>query len=290
MKKLGFFKILFTFLLVASISNSPFAHCDTMDGAVVKDAQIALDKGDVTPVLKWVKKDAETEVSEAFLTAIIERKKGAKAKESADKKFFETLIRVHRAGKGADFTGLKPAGSVEPIIAEADKAIESGSADKNKETRVVKKMKVLKIKWQRLLSDKQTCPRCGSTEKELEKAVSTLQQCLIPLGIRVALEKDELSIKEFKKDPLRSNRIWLNNRLLEDWIGGKVGQSQCRDVCGPTKCRTVGIGGEVYEVIPTDLVIKAGLLAASQLLSPDNNKSCSKNEAPTKKSGGSCPK
>lgn len=176
------------------------------------------------------------------------------------------------------------------VYAQRDTMDSSVVKDKNKEVRGAENMKGLKIKWQRLVSDKQTCQRCGSTEKELEKAVSTLQQCLIPVGIKVSLEKKELSIKEFKKDPLRSNQIWLNDRLLEDWIGGKVGQSQCRDVCGPSECRTVGAGGEVYEVIPADLVIKAGLLAASQLLSPDSSKSCGKNEASTKKFGGCSPK
>jgi hypothetical protein len=126
-------------------------------------------------------------------------------------------------------------------------------------------MKTLKIKWQRLISDGQTCPRCGSTEQELEKAISILGQSLAPLKIEIVLEKDELSVAEFKKDPLRSNQIWLNDRLLEEWIGGKGGQSQCCDVCGPAKCRTVGMGNEVYETIPANLIIEAGLLAASQL-------------------------
>lgn len=119
--------IFFGFLF--AVPNSLYAHCDTLDGPVVRDAQIALDKGDVTPVLKWVKKDAEPEVLLAFETAVSQRKKGAGAKESADKKFFETLIRIHRAGEGADFTGLKPAGAVEPIVREADKALENGSPD-----------------------------------------------------------------------------------------------------------------------------------------------------------------
>ena len=105
------------------------AHCDTMDGPVVKDAQAALEKRDVTPALKWVKKDAEPEIRSAFQTALSERVKGLEAKEAADKKFFETLIRVHRAGEGAPFTGLKPAGSVEPIIAIADQALGTGSVD-----------------------------------------------------------------------------------------------------------------------------------------------------------------
>ncbi|MBL7156519.1 MAG: DUF2703 domain-containing protein, partial [Candidatus Omnitrophica bacterium] len=42
-------------------------------------------------------------------------------------------------------------------------------------------MRTLTIKWQRLLSEGETCPRCGSTEKEVEKAVSMLRKSLAPL-------------------------------------------------------------------------------------------------------------
>ena len=77
-----------------------------------------------------------------------------------------------------------------------------------------------KIRWKRLISKGETCPRCGSTEEELRKAVSILKKSFAPLG-KVTLEKEELSVSEFKKDPLQSNRIWINNRLLEDWIEGR---------------------------------------------------------------------
>lgn len=105
------------------------AHCDTLDGPVVKDAKIALEKGDVTPVLKWVGKEHDVEVKEAFKKTMAVRGKGKEARELADMYFFETLVRIHRAGEGAPYTGLKPAGAVEPSIAEADKALESGSAE-----------------------------------------------------------------------------------------------------------------------------------------------------------------
>ncbi len=133
-------------------------------------------------------------------------------------------------------------------------------------------MKTLKIKWQRLIFDEQTCPRCGSTEQEVEKAVSLLKESLRPLGIRVALEKRELTEAEFKKDPLQSNKIWIKGRPLEDWIGGKTGRSQCCDVCGTAECRTIGVGDEVYEAIPADLIIRAGLIAAAELLGPKMTK------------------
>ena len=105
------------------------AHCDTLDGPVVIDGRKALEKGDVTPVLKWVKPAGEGEIRDAFKLSLAARDKGKEAQELADRYFLETLVRVHRAGEGAPYTGLKPAGEVEPAIAMADKAVESGAGD-----------------------------------------------------------------------------------------------------------------------------------------------------------------
>ena len=104
------------------------AHCDTLDGPVVMAAQKALEKGDVTPVLKWVKKDQEDEIRAVFKKTMAVRSKSQEAKELADMYFFETLVRIHRASEGAPYTGLS-AGPAEPIIVEADKALEKGSVD-----------------------------------------------------------------------------------------------------------------------------------------------------------------
>jgi hypothetical protein len=137
-----------------------------------------------------------------------------------------------------------------------------------------KKKKVLKIKWQRLISKGKTCPRCGSTERELNKAIVVLKKTLAPLDIGVVLEKGTISMSGFKKDPLQSNRIWINDRPLEDYIQGRVGQSACCDVCGSNECRTVEIGEQVYETIPSEIIIKAGFSAASQMVNARIGKSC----------------
>lgn len=105
------------------------AHCDTLDGPVIKDARVALDKGDITPVLKWVRQKDELQIKKAFKQALAAGNKGSKAKETGEHRFFEALVKIHRAGEGAPFTGLKPAGEVEPVIAEADKALAAGSSD-----------------------------------------------------------------------------------------------------------------------------------------------------------------
>ena len=107
-----------------------FAHCDTMDGPVVKSAQKALEKGDVNLVLIWVQKKDEAEIMKAFEKTLAVRQLNPQARELADMYFFETLVRIHRAGEGEPYTGIKPAGTeVEPGIRAADKAIETGSVD-----------------------------------------------------------------------------------------------------------------------------------------------------------------
>ncbi len=122
-------------MLFADSSSVPFllpvvfAHCDTLDGPVVKTARAALEKGDVTPILKWVKKENEGEIKDLFKKTLIVRSKGKDAQELADMYFLETLVRLHRAGEGVPYTGLKPAGITEPAVVEADKALESGSVD-----------------------------------------------------------------------------------------------------------------------------------------------------------------
>ena len=105
------------------------AHCDTLDGPVVTTAKAALEKGEVTPVLKWVRTEDEKDIREQFNKTLTVRKQGKEARELADTYFFETLVRIHRAGEGAPYTGLKAAGTVEPSVAAADKALESGSVD-----------------------------------------------------------------------------------------------------------------------------------------------------------------
>ena len=104
------------------------AHCDTMDGPVVAAARKALETGNVNLVLVWVQKKDDAEIRKHFEKTIAVRKASAQAKELADMYFFETLVRIHRAGEGAGYTGLK-SGKVEPPIAAADKALETGKLE-----------------------------------------------------------------------------------------------------------------------------------------------------------------
>jgi hypothetical protein len=116
-----------------AVLAAPFeagAHCDTMDGPVVHDARAALDSGDVTTVLKWVEPEAEATIREGFRRTIAVRALGPEARDMADRSFFELLVRIHRQGEGAPYTGIEPPGTeVDPVIATADAALEKGSVE-----------------------------------------------------------------------------------------------------------------------------------------------------------------
>ena len=101
-------------------------HCDTRDGPVVKAAKKALETGNLNYVLIWIPKESEKELKDVFARTLRARKAGKDAQEVADDWFFENTIRLHRAGEGAAYTGMKPAGLSEgPVVPRAEKAIET---------------------------------------------------------------------------------------------------------------------------------------------------------------------
>jgi len=119
--------LIIAFMIVPTCA---FAHCDSLSGPVVADARLALERNDVAPLLKWIRPEDEAQIRAAFARTLAVRQLGPEAKELADMYFFETVVRIHRAGEGAPYTGLKPADAIAPAIVEADHALESGSVDK----------------------------------------------------------------------------------------------------------------------------------------------------------------
>src|SRR5690242_8608217 len=132
MKPMTQSKIVAAFLVMAGMLFPLLAqaHCDTMNGPVVTAAKRALALHDVAPVLKWVPVTSESEVRSAFSKTLAVRALGPDARDLADNYFFETVVRLHRAGEGEPFTGLKSnEAEAEPSIVEADESLKIGSAD-----------------------------------------------------------------------------------------------------------------------------------------------------------------
>lgn len=115
-------------IIALSMSSLLFAHCDTLSGPVIMDAKRALEISDLTPVLKWIKKEYEAEIKRSFQMVLEVRSLNTVARELADRSFFETVVRLHRAGEGAPYTGLT-AEPLEAVLAEADKSLQTGSLD-----------------------------------------------------------------------------------------------------------------------------------------------------------------
>ena len=113
-------------VLTALFSASVLAHCDTVEGPLIKEAKAAFEKKDVTPVLKWIKKSDEKEIKAIFAEA--QKAAVSGAGELAEKYFIENLVRVHRVGEGASYTGIKPEGTeIDAAVLMGDKALETGS-------------------------------------------------------------------------------------------------------------------------------------------------------------------
>ena len=104
-------------------------HCDSLDAPVVTACRQALEARNDGLVLPLVPDDGEDEVRTMFDAVLPVRDLGP-ARDIADRLFFETVVRVHRTGEGAPYTGLKPAGlSVGPVIPLAEQAVETGSSN-----------------------------------------------------------------------------------------------------------------------------------------------------------------
>ena len=127
-------------------------------------------------------------------------------------------------------------------------------------------MMQLPITWQRLVSEGRTCGRCDATYQHLQSAIAKLTDVLKPLGIEPILESRAIDEKSFKDRPAESNRVWIAGKPLEEWLGANTGKSPCSSVCGDSSCRTMEVEGAVFEEIPEAIILKAGLMAASDLI------------------------
>lgn len=125
--KQTFLSIIISALLVISFHHAN-AHCDSKDGPVVAAAMKAIEQNNVNYALIWVKPGHEKEIRSAFESTMKVRVLNTDARELADNYFFETLVRLHRAGEGMPYTGLQPHGTpVDKKIKAADSSIAAGN-------------------------------------------------------------------------------------------------------------------------------------------------------------------
>src|SRR5690554_1541238 len=118
---------LFAILLMST--QSAFAHCDSYDGPVIKDALKALEQQNVELVLKWVEPKYDEIITEKFNQTLKLKGSNKEVNKILETHFLETLVRLHREGEGAPFTGLKPVGSMTSMVEMADNSLDKNDID-----------------------------------------------------------------------------------------------------------------------------------------------------------------
>ena len=145
--------ILAVITLMTIMTEKASAHCDTMDGPAVQDGRIALETGNINYAYKWIFEDFEKELKEIFDLSLKARRLGADAREAADRWFLENLVRIHRAGEGASYDGLKPSGTaLDPKVTAADESIALGNMSPIKGLVTMEEYHLLEEKFNRAIA------------------------------------------------------------------------------------------------------------------------------------------
>lgn len=139
--------------IVVMMPLTAFAHCDTMDGPTVADGKKAMESNNVNYVLKWVQPQYEKEITDKFNLSMKVKDLSPEAKEISEQYFFSELVRLHRAGEGAPFDGLKPSGTpIDEKILAADKSIEVGNLSPLENMIEKDKMPELKERFEKVMA------------------------------------------------------------------------------------------------------------------------------------------
>lgn len=125
----GILSIAFLAVMIVFSAQPAYAHCDSYDGPVIKDAMKALETNNVKLIKKWISEDQEKEIVSLFNKTYSLKKGDKEIYTIVEKHFLETLVRLHRETEGAPYTGLKPAGTTKDIVKLTDQSIEDKDFD-----------------------------------------------------------------------------------------------------------------------------------------------------------------
>lgn len=122
-----FYKGILAILFTVFMGFQSFAHYDSYDGPVIKEALVALETNNVDLVLKWIYPEQEAEIISLFTKTVKLKNEDQEVYSIVKKHFLENLVRLHRETEGEPYTGLKPLGSVTEIIKMADNSLAEGN-------------------------------------------------------------------------------------------------------------------------------------------------------------------
>ncbi|HEY3294770.1 MAG TPA: DUF2703 domain-containing protein [bacterium] len=134
----------------------------------------------------------------------------------------------------------------------------------------------LVIQWQK--ADTDACLACQNTAvqaKDIQKAFEKLTKELAAKGIRVELVEKKAEVDTANPE-LANGQIWMGNVPVDGWLNGAATQGKICPACpaGPRGKghlhKSLVVDGQVYDPIPVDLMVRAGLAAAGSLKANPN--------------------
>jgi len=129
----------------------------------------------------------------------------------------------------------------------------------------------LRIEWQK--ADTDACLACkggGAREADIQKAFERLSKQLAAKGIRVELVEKKATVDSTVPE-IAGGQMWLGNLPVENWLGAST-QGKICPACPVGKYgkghmhKSLVLDGQVYDPIPVELMVRAGMNAAQQLV------------------------
>lgn len=125
---------------------------------------------------------------------------------------------------------------------------------------------VVILEWQKGATEAcQTCDACGVSEQEIKAAAAQLKTKLADKKVRVKIV--ERKATDGTPERPSASRMWVCGIPLETWLGARAAMTPCPDAKSREAVRpALYVDDQSYSVIPADLMVKAGVMAANQLL------------------------
>lgn len=137
--------------------------------------------------------------------------------------------------------------------------------------------RTLTIAWHKVSEDDGSiCELSTATHKSVEQAFKELSQTLAPNGMKVAVET--LSPEKVEGSECLCNRVLIQGRFVDEWLGADLVKTACSGCPNQAGCaKSAGSGGgcggqyamihqgKTYSIVPANLIVMAGIIAAADL-------------------------
>jgi len=134
----------------------------------------------------------------------------------------------------------------------------------------------LTVSWHKVTeADGSVCDLSIATRQMVDQASEELSRALAPDNVEVEVET--LTPEKVEGGVCLCNRVLVQGRFVDEWLGAELVKTECSGCPNQTRCpktaESDGCGGQyeivhqgaTYKILPADLIVTAGMIAASDL-------------------------